>query len=316
MSHRTYRAAGTVALCLAATLFVLAAITWAYKGIAFSGVAALVGTVLLIAAAALKDHQHWSEHHEKHGFWYEVTKDFVGPLVIAGAGLYFGYQLEKQRGLEAENQSKATILRQMMTSRNGPDVAFFTAVGEQLTTHLQHWAKLRQEIDLRKDATEETKNAMREEAVFDEEAINFFYGMFRAARIDFLATKGYVLYPRIWMEVAFERLTQHVNDRFLGASEQDWQVSAQEQAALYQYFGASKAMYSASSRHGTLTGRTCLISCQTWTNTSNRMRRGVLPTRRQAQLSCKKALPTFKSDCVTTSRIQTKSSRSLMPLKG
>jgi hypothetical protein len=243
MSHRTYRAAGTVALCLAATLFVLAAITWAYKGIALSGVAALVGTVLLIAAAALKDHQHWSEHHEKHGFWYEVTKDFVGPLVIAGAGLYFGYQLEKQRGLEAENQSKATILRQMMTGRDGPDVAFFTAVGERPTVHLRRYEKFSCSQD-HSNVGEDAEKA----ALFDERAIYFFYGMYRVAWTDFLATKGYVLYPRVWMEEAFLRVTKNVIKDFMCSKEDDLSASAVEEAALYHYFGASRATYHSGSR--------------------------------------------------------------------
>jgi hypothetical protein len=217
--------------------------------------------ILWIALAAWSAHRYWDsskadkdDREHKHGFWYEFSKDFAAPIMVALVALVFGVYAERQKDFEAENQSKAAALREVFTKGNGPDVAFFTAVGERLTVHLQHYAKLRHEVQVQVHATEEAKKSISDAALFDEKAIYFFYGMFRAARVDFLATKGYVLYPRIWMEVAFERLTNHVIERFNGGPEEEPQTSAEEEAALYGYFGASKAMYNASSRHGTESG--------------------------------------------------------------
>jgi hypothetical protein len=131
----------------------------------------------------------------------------------------------------------------MMTTRNGPDVAFFTAVGEQLTVHMRRYEKFQNAPD----KTIFGKDWERK-AIFDERAIYFFYGMFRVARTDFLATKGYVLYPRIWMEEAFARITDSVIKDYMCCEEDAPKASPIEQAALYHYFGASKAMYHAGSK--------------------------------------------------------------------
>jgi hypothetical protein len=158
-------------------------------------------------------------------------------------GVFLAYQFEKQRDAEAENQRKAAILQDMMTTRNGPDVAFFTAVGDRLTIHLRRY-------EIYRDARSDPNLAKQYESMelFDERAIYFFYGMFRVARVDFLATKGYVLYPRVWMEEAFARITESVINEFAGSAENTLDVSPIEQAALYHYFGASNATYHTGSK--------------------------------------------------------------------
>ena len=216
----------------------------------------LVATVLWITLAASSAHRYWnrarpsrhdrdekddSEH--KHGFWYEFTKDFAAPLLLAILGVGLAYEFNVQRDAEAENQRKAAILRDIMTTRDGPDVAFFTAVGERLTVHLRRYEKFSRSQD-HSNVGEDAEKA----ALFDERAIYFFYGMYRVAWTDFVATKGYVLYPRVWMEEAFLRVTKNVIKDFMCSKEDDLSASAVEQAALYHYFGASRATYHSGSR--------------------------------------------------------------------
>jgi hypothetical protein len=200
--------------------------------------------LVVVVLASLHAHRYWKAH-KKHSFWYEFSKDFASPFLLAVLGGFLAYQFEKQRDREAENERKAAILREMMTTRNGPDVASFTAIGYQLTVHLQRYKRFLKEADESRMVDRERKN-LDEKALFDEKAIYFFYGMFRVARADFLATKGYVLYPRLWMEVAFDRLTSHVINRLMCMDERELQASPEEEAALYRYFGASRAMYSSS----------------------------------------------------------------------
>ena len=203
--------------------------------------AIVVATLVFVIVVVVRARAQWKARNNEHGFLYEVVKDVVvpvfGSLVLASLGFWFGFQLDRQRGISAEHQSKDAILRDMMTTRNGPDVAFFTAVGERLTVHLQQYERFR-----RAQAQGIGGQEISEKALFDEKAIYFFYGMFRVAVVDFLATKGYVLYPRVWMEEAFEGLTDHVAEHFVGTKERE-DVFPEEEAALYRYFGASKATY-------------------------------------------------------------------------
>jgi hypothetical protein len=214
-----------------------------------------IGTIalILIIVLALWSYRYWEQHNHNHGFLYEFSKDFAGPLLLALLGVFLAYEFNRQRDAEAENQRKAAILRDIMTTRDGPDVAFFTAVGERLTVHLRRYEKFRSSQSAgpmpRNDCQPESDG--QKTALFDERAIYFFYGMYRVARMDFLATKGYVLYPRIWMEEAYSRVTDKIIKDFMGSEEDDPCASPVEQAALYHYFGASKATYyTASKRPG------------------------------------------------------------------
>jgi hypothetical protein len=209
-------------------------------------------------------------YKNQHGLRYEILKDFVipiiTPLILVVIGFWIGTRVDKHRIADAENQSKAAILREMMTTRNGPDVAFFTAVGERLIVHMRRYDKLcqearekgfagkelqsyllRQEAETKGLTGKDMQSYVDKDALFDEKAIYFFYGMFRVALVDFSATKGYVLYPRIWMEEAFDGLINHVVERLRGARECELGSFPEEQAALYRYFGASKATYHTSS---------------------------------------------------------------------
>ena len=211
-----------------------------------------VAIATLISIVVLEGVYRRTRARQKRGrlwFWYEVIKKvtipIAGPLIIAIVVFFLGLQVDKQRVAGAASESKAAVLREMMTARNGPDVAFFTALGEQLTIHLQRYDKLK--APAKPGFTEEEMNKSK---LFDEKALYFFYGMYRAARVDFLATKGFILYPRIWMETAFDRLTKHIIEHFAGMEEREVQpFSGEEQAALYRYFGASRAMYSTGNRH-------------------------------------------------------------------
>jgi hypothetical protein len=207
--------------------------------------------IIAVAAALWNARRHWKAHNHRHGFWYEVSKDFIGPVTLALVGFYFAISLEEHRVTSAEEQSKGAILREIMTSRNGPDVAFFTALGERLTIHLQRYKKHQGKYETLRKGVEGKGNVeggllqsyMDKNALFDERALYFFSGMLHVALADFLATKGFILYPRIWMEQAFEGLTNDVVKHFMGTEERDLSAHPEEEAALYRYFGASRAMY-------------------------------------------------------------------------
>jgi hypothetical protein len=197
----------------------------------------LVALFLAILAALLRPaYRYWTEHDHKHGFGYEVAKDFFSPLLLAVIGFGFAVQLNRQQVITAENQSKEAALREMMTSRNGPDVAFFTAVGIQLNIHLRRYERF-----LAAQKAGKVDKQAEDAAAFEKKATYFFYGMYRVAIIDFSATKGYVLYPRIWMEQAFEGLNHGFAKQF--APEAVDSAHPEEEAALYRYFGAMKATY-------------------------------------------------------------------------
>lgn len=176
--------------------------------------------------------------NNKHGRFYEFCKDFATPLLVFAVGSWLTYLSNQQQ----KHESKDAILREMMTKGNGPDVAFFTAVGERLTVHLQRYERFRES-----QVKSAGEAGTAEKALFDEKAIYFFYGMFRVAVMDFLATKGYVLYPRIWMEEAFRGLRNDIVEEFIGHKESQ-DAFPEEEAALYRYFGASKATYHAGSK--------------------------------------------------------------------
>src|SRR2546421_359346 len=124
---------------------------------------ALIGLFVMVVVGIFvwRRARHLEERDE---FWYEVCKDFVGPIFVAILGFWVATQFEEQH----VTSSKEAALREMMTTRNGPDVAFFTAVGERLTVHLQRYEKLRlKEIQGKPEDLEKAK-------LFDERAIYFF----------------------------------------------------------------------------------------------------------------------------------------------
>jgi hypothetical protein len=217
-----------------------------------------IGTIALVPIVivlAVRSYRYWEQHNQNHGFLYEFSKDFAAPLLLVLLAGFLAYEFNVQRDAEGENERKAAILREIMTTRDGPDVAFFTAVGDRLTMHLRRYEKFQSFQSAgpmpRNDCQPESnaqKTALFDE--FDERAIYFFYGMYRVARLDFLATRGFVLYPRIWMEEAFSRVTDKVIEDFMGVKEDDPGASAVEQAALYHYFGASRASYYTGSNTG------------------------------------------------------------------
>jgi uncharacterized membrane protein YraQ (UPF0718 family) len=140
----------------------------------------------------------WERNNHQHGFSFHFTKDVVIPLftptIIAILGIWFTYLSDRQRNSDAENQKQAEIMRDFVTNRNRPDVAFFTAVGTQLTIHLQRYQKVRGQPEAKELKKEALEKFLDKNALFDETAAYFFSGMFRVALIDFYATKGYVLY--------------------------------------------------------------------------------------------------------------------------
>jgi hypothetical protein len=55
--------------------------------------------------------------------------------------------------------------------------------------------------------------------------------------INLAATEGNLVFPRIWMEEAFDELAENVVVRIRGAEEYDPSISAEGEAITYQYFG-------------------------------------------------------------------------------
>lgn len=165
-------------------------------------------------------------------------KDIFMPLAtpLAGGILGIGIALyqDEQQGIEEDQQKKAELLREVIASQDRPGVAFLTAVGDKLVLHLER----RQDVVAKKPEGWEEKKKEEEIAAY------FFFGMFRAAVTDFHATKGYQLYPRLWMEEAFLGLVRQVISLgYDGLPETDPRVSVIEESALYKHFGQAAGIY-------------------------------------------------------------------------
>lgn len=151
--------------------------------------------------------------------------------------------LSDYQGAREDGQKKAEVMRDFVVTRNRPDVAFFTAVGLRLTIHLRRYESIRAEASKNKLTDQALSKYLDEKGAFEERALYFFAGMYRASLVDFYATQGYVLYPRIWMEESFDTIANSIVTQLMGGSEDSISVSAEEQAAIYKFFGTLKATY-------------------------------------------------------------------------
>ena len=179
-----------------------------------SVVISVVGLVIIVILLALA--KKWAPDRWR---WLKVT---ITPLALLLLGVGFGIMTESQRHADDENQKKGELLGQIITSHDRPDIAYLTAVGDRFVLHLRRYQNLREK---------------KKDTEFDEYAAYFFYGMFRIGLVHFYATKGYALYPRLWMEQAFDNLAKKVIEEVQDKKETDPEpYLAKEEAALYKYF--------------------------------------------------------------------------------
>jgi hypothetical protein len=220
----------------------------------------------------------------KYWFWKNIGVPLATPLAVALLGVGFGIFSDRQKALDYDYQKKVELLREVVASKDRPDTAFLTAVGDRLTLSLERREGIlaqgkstgqakrkrhltprllgtspgdrrcpvlqgeapRRDHAARSDRGRELVAAIQggnAEQQFEERAAYFFFGMLHSALIDFHASKGYQLYPRLWMREAFSRLGDRVDRLVFGAKESSPNVSGTEESALYKYFGAAAATY-------------------------------------------------------------------------
>lgn len=158
---------------------------------------------------------------------WEWLKDLliplITPVVVVALGFWFAIQSDRRQRAESERQRQASVMKDLIVSQDRANTSSFLAVGTQLSNHLQRYV---------------SGNKLHKNTDFDEEAIFFFYGMHRAALVNLHATEGNLVFPRVWMEEAFENMASHVVEAILGTTELDPALPADGEAVLYAYFGA------------------------------------------------------------------------------
>lgn len=139
------------------------------------------------------------------------------PVIVGLLGIFFAIKSDMRQRAEAERQRQVSVMRELIISQDQVDTSFMIAIDAQLSNHLHRY--------------------IAGARGFDEEATFFFYGMHRAALVNLHATAGNLVFPRLWMEEAFEGLANHVVELILGTTELDPALSAESEAVIYQYFG-------------------------------------------------------------------------------
>ena len=157
---------------------------------------------------------------------WEWLKDLLIPLItpvlVVVLGFWFAIQSDQRQRAESERQRQTSAMRDVIVSQDRANTSFLIAIDIELSRHLTRYLS----------ANEQGNNTD-----FDEEAAFFFYGMHRAALVNLRATAGNIVFPRVWMEAAFENLANHIVETILGATELDPSVSGPGKAAIYEYFG-------------------------------------------------------------------------------
>jgi hypothetical protein len=205
----------------------------------------IVGASIIVAAPLLTigmilRREYFREAPRR--FWTGIGVPLTMPIIVAVLGVVFGVVSNATQQHEYENQKKLELLREVLASKDRPDVAFLTAVSDKLVMVLNR----RQEIILRQHGTsisQDERQRLQAAQHFEEQAAYFFFGMYHSALIDFYASKGYKLYPRLWMERAFDGLAARVDTLVFGADGSSPDVSGPEESALYEYFGEAAATY-------------------------------------------------------------------------
>lgn len=196
-----------------------------------------VAIVLLVGVAIFLRLKHFKGDAPL--FWEKIGVPLATPIVVASLGIMYTALSDAQRISDRNGQKKAELLREMVATKDRPDVAFLTAVGDQLVLRLN-----RRDALLKDKSGQLTAAQKLERLSYEERAAYFFYGMFHVAIVDFYASKGYKLYPRLWMEEAFSGLSDQVTSLVYGGhDETSLAVPKFEEDALYNYFGAAAATF-------------------------------------------------------------------------
>jgi hypothetical protein len=163
------------------------------------------------------------EKHAPDHLW-RYLKDLAVPLVIPTLAViitvWFTKQSERRQRAEAESDKQTAIMREVMVSKDRNFISYIIAVDSQLIGHL-------------------LRSTNSQPDSFDAEAAFFFFGLHRAALINLEASKGNLVFPRVWIEEAFHEMAKNVVTNILGADENSPQVSAIGEAVMYKYFGSA-----------------------------------------------------------------------------
>ena len=172
----------------------------------------------------------------------EWLKDFIAPLITPAAlglaALIFQIVSEAQKDKEAKLQRETDVMRQITTSNDRRDISHQVAVAKQLTIHLNRDWDRRHPNKATTNSIPAPKYPDPED--FDQIAAYFFYGLFRVSDVDLEASKGGLLFQRVWKEEAFHKITHQIIYDISGSSvhgDLNLSVSAKEEAAIYKYFG-------------------------------------------------------------------------------
>jgi hypothetical protein len=137
---------------------------------------------------------------------------------IADAGKEVDEKRERAR-LEAE------ALRNVTISSDRADAARLVTLASRFSLHLSKYARAEKKDD--------------EEARFDRVGAFFFYGAFRARKVDFYA-KGSIFFPRVWLEHTFQKCGDFVVNHIAGGQDGVDGVSLKDEAVLYWHFGGTR----------------------------------------------------------------------------
>jgi hypothetical protein len=191
--------------------------------------AALISILIIGAIIANKRKNAWS-------FLKDLIVPMVTPVVVGLFGFWFASQQYQQQAADAERQQQTIVMRDIIASQEHRDISLLSAVDSQLMYHLVRYCR--------------TNDQFR---TFDEEAIFYFYGLHRAELVNLIATKGGLMFPRIWIEDVHYKLAVDVVFQILGANEFDPHISPMGEAVIYKYFG------NASADDGKVLGKTPLL---------------------------------------------------------
>lgn len=157
----------------------------------------------------------------------DVIVPVMTSVVVALVGIGFALESSRRQRADAEADQQTSLMRDLMISQDRREAAHFFALHLNLGIHLNRYMQM---VDMPQDP------ALDKRIGFEEEAIFYFYLKHRAALVNLRASKGNLIFRRVWMENVFEQLAIHLVETILGARERDPNVSAEGEAATYRLF--------------------------------------------------------------------------------
>lgn len=190
---------------------------------------AIVGLILLVVLL-------YGIFHKSNSTEFDHIKDVVvpviTPLVIVTLGFVFTLQSEKRQRHETELQyqqqradQQIAVMREMMVSQDRRDISTILAIDTQMAVHVRR-------LQANSPIVDSYTN-------FDEEALFFFFGLHQMAMVNVWASKGNVIFPRLWMANAFEALLENVLTNVYGTDYMDPALNPKIEAVMYKYFAGT-----------------------------------------------------------------------------